>query len=263
MPVLMKPATPRIAGARPRGLMVSTALTPGFINFAGGPLINLAPTLTNIAYRTSYLGQGLSIAANSECVAYKLLSGQPPTTYSMEMMFVVVANTANGTFCGWSDNSTGTGAAFDRQIYNTFDMWTVSHYDGATKEATGGTRPAGNLVKVHLIGTYDGSNLLTLYQNGNQVAQTSGVGAPYTGYANPHFCVGRVRSALNSYNSAIILLCNFARVCWTPTEVKERFVDPFGMFYPPPPALAFNTVAATKATPPFRQRPLRIWSRAA
>jgi len=101
----------------------------------------------------------------------------------------------------------------------------------------------------HLVGTYDGSSLLTIYVNGVQAAQTSGVGTPFEGYTTPYFVVGG--SGGTTFNSAVVLFCNFANACWTPTEVRARAADPFSMFVPPPrPVLAFDAPPAPSATVP-------------
>lgn len=201
------------------------------------------PTLTSESLGTAVMGPGFRLAgSNTECVAYQLIGAQPATTYSMEVVFVVTAALLNGTLCGWNSSADGSGGTNDRTIYSEFPNWTIYHFDGAAKTATGGSCPVGT--RIHLIATYDGSNLLTLYQNGVQVAQTSGVGAPYTGYANPYFCIGKAAPARDVWNGAIIQLCNFANVCWTPNEIMQRFVDPFGFLAPAPDRLIVNSVSS-------------------
>lgn len=251
MPTLVKPQVPRLyPSVRPRGLQVCIGLTPDLKELARSPLINPAAGTMGVQYLTnSPYGVGLAVAGTTANVGHSLTSGQPATTYTLEALIYVTGSTGDGSICGWNGDVTGNSGTYDRTLQFASPNWQVFHYDGGVKAASGGSASAGKLT--HLIGTYDGSNLLTLYLDGRQVAQTSGVAAPYTGYATPAFVAGRSNGGGLNFASGIILFANFYTVCLTPTEVLARAADPFGMFAPPPrQVLSFTAPAAPTAVVP-------------
>jgi hypothetical protein len=219
----------------PRGLMICAPLNdPGFrlakLNRAvsvGSPAINDGAHLVGTPY-----GLGLGLAGNHECVSYALTSGQPPTAFSMEILLYESNPTATGTFCGWNGAANGAGTEFDRSFITTDALPGLLQfftYDGASKTAgpSIGTYPTG---LHHFVGTADGTTM-RLYRNGAQT-NTQAAGAAFTSYTTPFFCIGSTGRGITTgdvtFASAQILLVNFADVTWTPAEVLERYLNPFG-----------------------------------
>jgi hypothetical protein len=223
-----------ITSLAPRGLQLCAPLSdPGFrlAKLASGPFQFTSPTLTNSPklVNTPY-GPGLNLAAANECVSYQLVGAQPPTNFSMEMLLFTAAATADGSFCGWNSSADGTGATADRDFYSGplgQGLVAFHTFDGANKSTANAPASSYPLGLSHYVGTADGTTM-RLYYNGAQAA-TVAAGAAFTGYTNPFFCIGRGSTQITTtFNKAQILLINFANAVWTPQEVFERYLNPFG-----------------------------------
>lgn len=222
-----------ITSLAPRGLMLCAPLSdPSFMEVTG----NFGkPSVVNVPLISTRHGTGISCAGNHEVVSYAYNQGQPPSKWSIEAFIEDVTDTSDGSICGWNQSSDGSNNTQDRRIFSAApNGWNAELFDGAAKVANAGPFGAGKTL--HIIGTTDGATLTCyvhdLTAGAINTASTAVANGGFTGYTSPvYFCVGQsgnTAGGIHTRNSENIILVNFANVCWTAAEVRQRFLNPFG-----------------------------------
>lgn len=267
---LYKPrGSPRIIWPKaPRGLMLCVAMSDGsFFDLTGQ--FGRPTAINTMTLISGSRGFGASYTDATQNISYQY-GAQPPTTWSMEALFIDTADTTNGWICGWNQTSDGTSATFDRSFfsggYNSLGgSWNVYIFDGAAKNVNGAAGIFGVGKAIHLVGTCDGSTL-TLYVNGASAGSVAVSNGGFTSYTLPvYFSIGSCGSVTSSPSgfpftgtktraSQTANLVNFANASWTAAEVMARYLNPFGFLTWPEERR--NSAAAASGITPYDPWPL-------
>lgn len=212
-----------IPSRRPRGLQFCWPFAdPSFSEFIVGlsPTTRTTPLLSLCPY-----GAGLGFSATSSVLTYSFASALASTApFSFEILVYVKATIPSGAdIAAIQGGAAGHAQATLAYFYSLAGGGIQAFGDNIGTTAQGQAFTAGNLYSV--VSTWDGSATLSIYVNAGTPGTTSQTANTATNPTKANFGTNGTAAAPN----VIILLANWApRVIWSPSEIYERFIDPYG-----------------------------------